>query len=336
MQQKIKDTTEEFSYKDLNIDKEISEGSEKQFYYLLEKIKKADFNYEPYKHISILSFFSEEHFEKIIKDKQILIEKMNDTGALISELENRGYVSVAFPGSITSVKDYIAYIDDEKNFNRDLITGYGNRVINSYGLTMRLKKYQSSFLKDLMGFLNSEIFKQTLLNKFDIAETTDIETDIQKNLNKYEISPHCDTKNKALTFLTNIYTDKECEKQEMHTRLMVLKDERKYLYDLWKYNEQIDTTWLPWDWCNQVGERNINNSLLIFKPAHDTLHAVKVEYNHLQYQRNQIYGNLYYTKKGNLVTRYNGDYTMVDVLGNFEKRNKNDFTSKVLRKLKIL
>ena len=39
-----------------------------------------------------------------------------------------------------------------------------------------------------------------------------------------------------------------------------------------------------------------NNSMLIFHPDNNppTLHAIRLNYNHLKYQRTQIYGNLMY------------------------------------------
>ena len=41
---------------------------------------------------------------------------------------------------------------------------------------------------------------------------------------------------------------------------------------------------------------NENNSIVIFHPDNDppTLHAIRLNYNHLKYQRTQIYGNLMY------------------------------------------
>lgn len=39
-----------------------------------------------------------------------------------------------------------------------------------------------------------------------------------------------------------------------------------------------------------------NNSMVIFHPDNNppTLHAIRLNYNHLKYQRTQIYGNLMY------------------------------------------
>lgn len=35
-----------------------------------------------------------------------------------------------------------------------------------------------------------------------------------------------------------------------------------------------------------------NNSIIMFAPSNDTLHSVRLDYNHLPLQRTQIYGNL--------------------------------------------
>ena len=35
-------------------------------------------------------------------------------------------------------------------------------------------------------------------------------------------------------------------------------------------------------------------TVVIFKPSHKTLHAIKAKYNHLITQRTQLYGNLWY------------------------------------------
>ena len=53
---------------------------------------------------------------------------------------------------------------------------------------------------------------------------------------------------------------------------------------------------MPWDWCEVQKTQTENNSIVIFSPSNDTLHAVKADYNHLTYQRTQLYGNLWYSR----------------------------------------
>ena len=54
-----------------------------------------------------------------------------------------------------------------------------------------------------------------------------------------------------------------------------------------------------------------NNAISVFMPSFDTLHAVDIEYDHLRQQRNQIYGNLWYTDVPDVV---DSGYTIVDLL----------------------
>ena len=48
---------------------------------------------------------------------------------------------------------------------------------------------------------------------------------------------------------------------------------------------------------------NKNNSIVLFKPDIDTLHAIKLDYNHNKFQRTQLYGNL--MGIGNIVPQMN-------------------------------
>ena len=41
--------------------------------------------------------------------------------------------------------------------------------------------------------------------------------------------------------------------------------------------------------CETVKKQCRNNSIVIFAPNDDTLHAVKADYNHLKYQRTALW-----------------------------------------------
>jgi len=305
-----------------------------EFSYLLEKINTSEFFDYPFKHINIFNFFKDEYFEKIVSDKQVLRNEFNNVEEMIDDFIEQGYEPQTFPGCITSIKDYINFINDpHSSFDRGLIKGYGKELIEGYGFTMRLKRYNSEFLNKLIDFLNGEEFKSCIMSKFGISGELDVETAIQKNLHGYEISPHCDTRRKALTYMVNIYTSPEAETESIHTHLLKFKPHRQYLYDFWHYNSEIDTCWVPWDWCDSVKETKSNNSIIIFKPNFDTLHAVKLYYNHLKYQRNQIYGNLWYKENRH---KYAGDYKMIDLITLFEKQGGGGLKSKIIRKTKSL
>ena len=164
--------------------------------------------------------------------------------------------------------------------------------------------------------MNSDIFHNTLRNKFNIDKNTTIISAIQKNLSGYEISPHPDVRQKCLTYLLNINNNIQIEKEDCHTHLLEFKKEYKYISDIWEKNKNINRCWVPWDWCNTIKTMNQNNSMLIFKPDNNppTLHAIKLKYNHLKYQRTQIYGNLMY--KDNIDCK---DNTYKDLIKNVDK-----------------
>ena len=266
-----------------------------QFDYLIDKIRNALFTEYPFKHVTIANFFDPEHFNMIVSDSQIKCREFNDNRDLIDGLISLGYAPQPFPGCVTDIEQYLQYLDNpSKNFSRYHIEGYGRDVIEGYGMTMRMKEIRSQFLIDLNEFLNSDRFLTTLREKFDIVDGVRVETAYQKNLSGYEISPHPDTRNKALTYMVNIYTDPVASKLDIHTRLMRFNEKYCYLYAFWKHNLDVDPRWVPWDWCEEILQTNINNSITIFRPSFDTLHAVKLNYDHRVMQRNQIYGNLWY------------------------------------------
>ncbi|MEN7551514.1 hypothetical protein AAG747_26590 [Rapidithrix thailandica] len=303
------------------------------FNYLIDKIKETKFESYPFKHLTINNFFHEKDFQKIISDPQILRPVASSHVELIDDLIDQGYTQQHFPGCITSIQHYLEFLNNpQEKFNRKLIEGYGRNIIAGYGLTMRLKKIRSSFLEDLLGFLNDSPFQNCLTEKFGIAHTHYIETAYQKNLHGYEISPHADTRKKALTYMVNIYTEQEAEQMPIHTHLMKFKPKYQYLYDFWKYNGDIDTCWVPWNWCDTVKQTNQNNSITIFKPAFDTLHAVKLDYNHLSQQRNQIYGNLWYHESP---SNYGSGFQQIDLVKMHEsfKLGPQKLSAKIGRKI---
>ncbi len=99
-----------------------------------------------------------------------------------------------------------------------------------------------------------------------------------------------------MTYLLNINRDETIDAADCHTHLLEFKPEYKYIQDIWTTRHDLNTCWVPWDWCNTVKRTNVNNSIVIFKPAVNppTLHGIKLDFDHLQYQRTQIYGNLVY------------------------------------------
>ena len=289
----------------------------REFGYLIDKIKNADFAIDPYKHITIDNFLSVEHFKAITAAKEVNLPKPKSTEDLISNLQLHGYEIQEFPGCTTSAKDYLACYNSNK-------WPVDKEILEGFGLTFRLKKYNTNLLEKLVDFLNTDEFKLSLKAKFDVTRKTYIETAIQKYLHGYEISPHPDIRRKALTYMLNINPSEKSEKMNIHTYLMKFKPERKYILNFWENNIDVERCWVPWSWCESEVEISKNNSIIIFAPSNDTLHAVKLEYDHLEFQRTQLYGNLWYEKKD---TKYLIEYPELDILsrkkviGDVEKRS---------------
>jgi len=266
-----------------------------QFNYLLNKILETEIDKEPFEHIIIDDFFNAEHFEKIQKSEQIKLKEQQSNKDLLLNLAKCGFRAIPFPGSITNEKEYLKFLTDGK-YKRSNIKGYGTDVIEGYGITYRLKKIEDTFLIDLMNFFESKSWLDAIADKFMVTDSTSYEGGIQKNLKGYEISPHPDTSRKALTWMVNIYTNSgDVTNLDMHTHLCEFKPPYDYIEKFWANND-VDPCWVPWDWANTVKKTNTNNSISIFRPSTDTLHAVRVNEDHLIDQRNQIYGNLWYDK----------------------------------------
>ena len=266
-----------------------------RFSYLLDKIRDAEFSLEPFEHIAISNFFNDDDLAELLELDQIKLRQCEDVGQLIHELHDQKFEPIVFPGSITSEEKYIEFAE-KGNFNRRLIQGYGRKVIEGYGITYRLTEYRSNFLSDLMALFEGEDLNSLVRGRFNIELPTSYEGGVQKNLRGYEISPHPDTSRKALTWMVNIYTDEDdVSEKEMHTHLCKFKDKYSYVYKVWE-NSDVDPVWVPWSWADTIKKTNLNNSIIIFKPSHKTLHAVRVSEDHLVHQRNQIYGNLWYDK----------------------------------------
>lgn len=259
-----------------------------EFFYLKDKILDSNFFEYPFKYIYIENFLSKEHFDIITNDKQIKFEQQKTTENTIKILTDNHYNPVSFPGCTTDIQKYLKYFysDKKEKYNNDLLEGFG--------ISFRLQKYNNPFIKNLVNFFNSDIFHQTLKNKFEKTKKTYIETAIQKYLSGYEISPHPDIRKKCLTYMLNINTDSESEQLHLHTYFMKFKKEYEHIYNFWENNQNVDRCWVPWNWCEREFVQTKNNSITVFAPSNRSLHAVKLDYDHTKLQRTQVYGNLWY------------------------------------------
>ena len=260
-----------------------------EFVYIIDKIIGAEFIKEPFPHLEIKNFLSRDHLDTLLSDDQIHFKEQPDDETLIQTLLGKGYDIQNFPGCCTDPRDYLNRLQ-----NNDWPSDIKGTPIESYGITFRLSKYKNDKIAKLIDFLNGTDFKTALETKFGIRHQNSIITAIQKNLTKYEITPHPDTKRKALTYLLNINKDDSVEGYDVHTHLLKFKKEYEHIYKVWDDTKNLDRCWVPWNLCESKKTIRENNSIVLFSPTSHTLHAVKLDYPHKKFQRTQIYGNLMY------------------------------------------
>jgi len=263
------------------------------FNYIIEKVKTATFISDPYPHLYIKDFISEEHLDIILKDTQIHFKEVFTDDELYNELINQDYKIQQFPGCANDWNTYKKLLQD-----KDKVCIENSDLVESMGITFRLD-YQditSDIIKELVEFMNGDKFHQTLKDKFGLVDKTNIISAIQKNLNRYEISPHPDIRRKALTYLLNINKDKSIEFEDVHTHMLEFKKKDDSLIKYWVENLDKERQWTSWDRCNTIKICSKNNTMLVLAPQSNppTLHGVKLNYDHKKFQRTQIYGNLIY------------------------------------------
>jgi hypothetical protein len=264
------------------------------FSYLGEKIKNAEFSNHPFQHIYIEDFLDEDHFELIVKTPEIVSPEAISDEELINGLFEKGYKQISFPGAVTSVKEYLNWKNNSKP-----LSSAKHSACEGFGFVLRLFEIKSEILEQLNNYIVGEEFNSIMSRKFKLGDSKDFNIDggIQKYLDGYEISPHPDTRKKALTFMVNINPSIESEHMNHHTNYMKLIKEREYIQRFWEGNPDIDRDWLPWNWLHTEFTQNKNNSIVIFSPDNNTFHSVKADYNHLITQRTQLYGNLWYEEE---------------------------------------
>ena len=257
--------------------------------YIIEKIKNAELSEFPFKHIEINELFEKNDFEEIIRSPEIAIKAAHNDEALFEELFACDYRVIGFPGCTINYKEYIKWHREKKSSQKS------NTSCQGYGVVLRLQSPKSNAIKVLQNFINSREFIDCISKKFNIkAGEFSYDAGIQKYLDGYEISPHPDIRKKALTYMVNINPSPTSFDDEYHTSYLQFKPEWNYVREFWQGNENYNRCWVPWDWCEVKKQQRRNNSIVIFSPDNDTLHAVKANYNHLSYQRTQLYGNLWF------------------------------------------
>jgi len=266
--------------------------------YLADKILSAPFINEPFKHIYIEDFFSEEHFNEIISSKQIAAPPVNTAAELIDKLEELGYEIIEFPGCISDKNKYLSWLDQNKKSIPESLQTATNTACEGFGMVLRLKSLKPDILSVVNDYICGEEFNKAIAQRLNIdLSSCFTDSGIQKYLNRYEISPHPDIRKKASTFMVNINPSESSKEMDHHTHYMKFKPEYKYVQELWE-DSRIERCWIPWSWCESVKTQTKNNSIVIFSPSNDTLHGVKASYDHLVTQRTQLYGNMWYDNRG--------------------------------------
>lgn len=269
-----------------------------EFTYLCNKILDGNFQYSPFKHIVIEDFLKKGHLDEILNDKQIHFAETESTIKTVEFLRTRGYKVQNFPGCTSDLGEYIRHYK-----NNSFPKFRKGTPVSSYGITFRLSEIGNKKINEIIKYMNGDEFKEALETKFKISNKTEIITAIQKNLSHYEISPHPDIRSKALTYLLNINKDSYVDNEPVHTHLLKFNEEWKHIQNYWENNINVERTWVPWEWCSTIKTTNKNNSIVLFAPSNDTLHAAKMIYDHNKFQRTQIYGNLMYVGKKQMIKK---------------------------------
>ncbi len=260
-----------------------------EFQYLNKKVINAEFKTEPYKHIYIENFLSEKHFEELISDPQVAISGKSDE-ELLENLKKAGWVARPFGGSTINEKAYLNWHKNKKNGFRNQTTCSG------FGMTYKLcSPSKNKITNELMKFFSKGSFYETLRKKFKIKKQEfRIDAGFQKYLDGYELSPHPDVRAKAITFMLSTHPSADAINNSHHTSYLKLKPEYEFISTFWKNNKKLDRSWLPWHWFKEEFLQTENNSIVIFSPNDYSFHGIKANYNHLNYQRSNFYGNLWF------------------------------------------
>ena len=309
------------------------------FNYILKKIEDAEFIEIPFKFLYIEDFLNQSDFDELVSS-HVMNTKGESFYKLNNELVENGWEPHLHPGTFKSLSKYLDWREyNFYNSNNLKKKKLEDDLCEGRGLAYRLNSKLSRKMAELRNLFLGEDFRNLALRKFNLNSESDdmnIDCGFQKYVHGYEISPHPDIREKALTWMLNLNTVDNPE-TDYHTHFQVFKDNRKYIYDLWKYFPHIQRSWVPWDWCETIFKQKKNNSITLFSPDSYTLHAIKASYNDLNNQRTQLYGNIWYEKifDSNFQSKFiNSSFKDYDYLERFSKTKTKKVKSLV--KLKNL
>ena len=258
------------------------------FTYLLDKLDSAEILGDPFPHVHIDNFLDQDDFAAVVSAPDIALSPAANVDGLFSNLDAAGYEPIEFPGCTKSRSEYIAWLESAVK-PKDT-----HAACEGKGMAMRCTKLRSEAVRSLDAFFRSPELREVLTGKFGITAPAQLDCGLQKYLNGYEISPHPDIRSKALTWMLNVNPGSNTEAHDYHTNYMTFRPEWDFIREFWKDTPDAETCWVPWQWCETRKRQNSNNSVVVFAPRYDTLHAVRAHYDHLPAQRTQFYGNLWY------------------------------------------
>lgn len=266
------------------------------FTYLLDKLDAAEIPSDPFPHVYLESFLDRGDFEAVVSSPDITLPAAANVDELFSILDTLSYQPIEFPGCTKSRAAYVAWLETAIK-PKDT-----HAACEGKGMALRCTRARSEAVRSLDAFFQSRELRDLLTRKFAISGPTELDCGLQKYLNGYEISPHPDIRQKALTWMLNVNPGSNTEGHDYHTHYMKFRPEWDFVRRFWRDTLDAETCWVPWQWCETRKRQTVNNSIVVFSPRHDTLHAVRARYDHLPAQRTQFYGNLWY-KPGPLTFR---------------------------------
>ena len=264
-----------------------------RFNYLIDKIKKTELESHPFKFLYIKDFLNLDDFNEI-QSLDVINVRGDDFDNLYNNLTQLEYKHQPHPGTFQNINKYIQWRDKRNHNNSDIQGTRGAELVEAGGFALRLEKLPK-IIQDLVDILCSKEMENAFREKFNLDdEELRNDSGLHKYFTGYEISPHPDTREKALTYMLNLNPDPDSHNKDYHTRFLKFKEAYKYVSSVWNSNPEIQRPWVPWSWCETEVIQTANNSITIFSPNNHSLHAVKANYDDLEYQRTQIYGNYWY------------------------------------------
>jgi len=263
------------------------------FSYLVDKVRESSVLSEPFEFLYIKNFLSSTDYDEIMSLK-VINTRGDDFDDLHKNLTECGYTHQAHPGTFQTIKKYKKWRAKKVHYKKDVQGTRGADLCEGGGFAYRLRK-EPKIIQDLTRVFKSKEMESAMRDKFNLlSEDLRMDVGLQKYTHGYEISPHPDTREKALTWMLNLNSDPNSCDQDYHTHFLELKTSYAYVKSIWESMPHLQRTWVPWSWCNTLFKQKDDNSITIFSPNNKSMHAVKAFYEDLEHQRTQIYGNYWY------------------------------------------